>query len=158
MDNTKNNISFFFEEKEKDIVDINNIQNKIIIDDYNDNNDNNDDHIQQMIYELELDSLSKINNYETDMTYFINKSFYNNDEIYYNETYNIKDLLKICNYYGIEKNIKLSKCKKQDIISTIIYFESLLENFELVQKRNKMWAYMTELYNDSKMKKYIIWS
>ena len=79
-------------------------------------------------------------------------------EIYYNETYNIKDLLKICNYYGIEKHIKLSKCKKQDIISTIIYFESLPENFDIVQKRNIMWAYMTELYNDSKMKKYIIWS
>ena len=90
--------------------------------------------------------------------YYVNKEFYSNDELYYNEEYNIKELLKICEYYDIEKNIKSSKCKKQDIISTIIYFESQPENYEIVEIRNKMWAYMTELYNDKKMKKYVIWS
>ena len=70
----------------------------------------------------------------------------------------VKDLLKICQYYGIDKNIKASKCKKQDIISTIVFFESLPENVKIVNKRHKMWAYIVELTNDPKMKKYIIWT
>ena len=68
----------------------------------------------------------------------------------------VKDLLKICQYYGIDKNIKASKCKKQDIISTIVFFESLPENFKIVNKRHKMWACISELLSDPKMKKYII--
>ena len=70
----------------------------------------------------------------------------------------VKDLLKICQYYGIDKDIKASKCKKQDIISTIVFFESLPENVKIVNKRHKMWAYIVELTNDPKMKKYIIWT
>ncbi len=68
----------------------------------------------------------------------------------------VKDLLKICQYYGIDKDIKASKCKKQDIISTIVFFESLPENFKIVNKRHKMWACISELLSDPKMKKYII--
>jgi len=68
----------------------------------------------------------------------------------------IKDLLKICQYYGIDKDIKASKCKKQDIISTIVFFESLPENVKIVNKRHKMWACISELLSDPKMKKYII--
>jgi hypothetical protein len=86
----------------------------------------------------------------------IKNSHYNN-EVYYNEC-TIKELLKICEYYDIDKNVKAAKCKKQDIISTIVYFESLSENCEIVSKRNKMWAYMAELLYDSKMKKYILWN
>ena len=42
-------------------------------------------------------------------------------------------------------------------MSTILFFESLPENEKIVQNRYKMWTYMTELTNDPKMKKYIIW-
>jgi hypothetical protein len=83
---------------------------------------------------------------------------YINDESFYEKEYTIKDLLKICNYYGIDKNVKTSKCKKQDIISTIVYFESLPENFDIVQKRNTLWKYINELLNDPKMKRFIIWN
>ena len=92
------------------------------------------------------------------LVYYIEKNFYGDDELYYNQEYNVKDLLKICQYYGIDKDIKSSKCKKQDIISTIVFFESLPENSEISQQRHKMWAYIKELMNDSKMKKYVIWS
>jgi hypothetical protein len=44
------------------------------------------------------------------------------------------------------------------MISTIVYFENLPENYRIVQKRNHMWAYMAELMNDPKMKKYVIWN
>jgi len=79
---------------------------------------------------------------------------YGSDELFYQE-YTIKDLFKICNYYGIDKHIKSSKCKKTDIISTLVYFESLPENREIVQQRNKMWSYLMEMLNDKKMQKYI---
>jgi len=93
-----------------------------------------------------------------DMEYFLQKSNFGNDELFYEQEYTIKELIKICSYYGLDKDIRTSKCKKQDIISTIIYFESLPENVEIVQKRNRMWAYISELLHDTKMKKYIIWN
>ena len=52
---------------------------------------------------------------EGDMEYFIAKSAYESDATFYNEAYNVKDLLKICEYYGIDKHVKSAKCKKQDI-------------------------------------------
>ena len=39
-----------------------------------------------------------------------------------------------------------------------MFFESLPENVDIVNKRYKMWAYISELINDPKMKKYIIWT
>jgi hypothetical protein len=130
-----------------------------------DTNELSENELQKMLQELDdkmneemLDENSVFNNKNIDLVYFVNKDFYNNDELYYNQEYSVKELLKICNYYGIDKNIRISKCKKQDIISTIIYFESLSENYLIVQQRNLMWAYMSELYNDSKMKKYVIWN
>ena len=92
-----------------------------------------------------------------DMIYFIKKDFYCGDyEFYYNEEYGVKDLLKICQYYGIAKTVKASKCKKQDIISTIIYFENSSENYDIVESRHKMWACMIELLEDPKMRGYLL--
>jgi|LakMenEpi03Aug12_release.lakeMendotaPanAssembly.Ray.scaffolds.fasta_scaffold850252_2 hypothetical protein len=71
--------------------------------------------------------------------------------------YTKPQLLKICNYYGIESYVKEYKLKKQDIINTIVYFESLPKNNCIVQKRYLMWENIYELLNDPKMKKYIIW-
>ena len=104
--------------------------------------------IEKMMYEFEgLDEnldIGEDNNYVFD------------DKLSIYQEYTTKDLLKICNYYGIDKHIKSSKCKKQDIISTLVYFESLTENTKIVQQRNKMWVYMIEMLNDTKMKQYII--
>jgi len=141
-----NNINFLLEEK--------------------DYKNTNEEDLQKMMDELNNDiSISEFQPWtlntniefdESDINYFINKAAYGNDELYYEEEYTIKDLLKICSYYGIDKTIRSSKCKKTDIISTLVYFESLPENFEIVQKRNRMWSYISELMNDPKMKKYII--
>jgi hypothetical protein len=70
--------------------------------------------------------------------------------------YTIKNLLKICNYYGLDKSVKASKCKKQDIIDTLIYFESLPENAVIVHNRITMWDYMSAIMNDPKMKQYVL--
>jgi hypothetical protein len=143
-DENANNITFFFEDT--DVV----------------TGEDNSLELEKMMQEFELEDNKFVSLNETDslndLSYFIKKNFYSgNDEYYYNEEYKIKDLLKICQYYGIAKNVKASKCKKQDIISTIIYFESLQENYEIVEKRHKMWAYMTELLEDPKMRSYLLW-
>jgi hypothetical protein len=137
-ENKNENISFFLSEKE--------------------NTNDNEEQLLDLMNKINEDINEDINMDSTQNEYFLDNDYYlNNDELFYEE-HTVKDLLKICNYYGIDKDIKSSKCKKQDIISTIIYFESMPENFEIVEKRNKMWMYMTEILNDVKMKKYIIWS
>ena len=135
------NITFFFEDKDLLMGEDNNLE------------------LEKMMQEFELDDnqFVSLNEHLNDLSYFIKKNFYvGNDEFYYNEEYKIKDLLKICQYYGIASSVKAAKCKKQDIISTIIYFESLQENYEIVERRHKMWAYMMELLEDPKMRCYLL--
>ena len=133
-ESSNENITFFLEEKE---------------------NKKDNDEIQKMMDELnEHINASELTpwviNNDDDIDEDINPFF---ETLY--QDYTIKDLLKIYNYYGIKTHAK-SKLKKQQIIHTLIYFESLPENFEIVQKRYRMWACIAELLNDSKMKKYII--
>jgi 7,8-dihydro-6-hydroxymethylpterin-pyrophosphokinase len=135
-DNLNNNISFFLNEKY-------------------DNNDN-DEEIKKMMEEFTI--LSDPDVQETDLFSYTNQLDYLNNDLLYETEYTVKDLLKICNYYGIDKDIKISKCKKRDIIDTIVYFESSVENFNIVQKRIMMWKYINVLLNDPKMKKFIIWN
>jgi hypothetical protein len=144
-DENANNIIFFWEDTNIVAVEDNSLELEKMMQEFQlDNNDNSNHFVS-------------LNESLNDLSYFIKKNFYSgNDEYYYNEEYKIKDLLKICQYYGIAKNVKASKCKKQDIISTIIYFESLQENYEIVERRHKMWAYMTELLEDPKMRSYLL--
>ena len=69
----------------------------------------------------------------------------------------VNELLKICEYYGLLKGIKMAKYKKQDIINAIKIFEESEENQVIVLRRLTMWFYMEELLSDKTMKKYIIW-
>jgi hypothetical protein len=144
------NITFFLEDSKNDDIYL-----------------NNEEIINQMMNEFNYidstDDVNDVNNMNDivsmkDLNYFIQKDLYcGNDNLYYNENYKLKDLMKICEYYGIAKNVKASKCKKQDIISTIIYFENSIDNYDIVLKRHKMWAYMTELLEDPKMKCFLLW-
>jgi hypothetical protein len=141
---SNNNISFLLEEKE-------------------DKEDKQDKEKEEEFDFSNFVNLDLANNDLTynnsELLYYVEKSvFTNEDETYYSEKYTIKDLMKICCYYGIDKNIKSSKCRKQDIISTIVFFEGQPENKEIVYKRHNMWAYMTELIADPKMRGYLLWS
>jgi len=136
---SNNNISFLLEEKEKE-------------------KDENEEEKEQFDFSNFV-NLDLTYNNNPELLYYVEKSvFINEDETYYSEKYTIKDLMKICCYYGLDKNIKSSKCKKQDIIATIVFFEGQNENAEIVYKRHNMWAYMTELMTDQKMRAYLIWS
>ena len=143
---SNNNISFLLEEKDDE-------QDKDKEEEFDFEN-----FVKEMD-ELTKDDTLVINYNNSELLYYVEKSvFTNEDETYYSEKYTIKDLMKICCYYGIDKNIKSSKCKKQDIISTIVFFEGQPENAEIVYKRHNMWAYMTELIADPKMRGYLLWS
>lgn len=115
-------------------------------------NKNNYESVQQMMTQFEEEDLDLLNLNLFNMHQEIDNISEFKD---YND-YTVKELLKICNYYEIDNNIKTAKCKKLDIISTIQYYESLPENIEIVQKRKTMWFYIEELLNDPKMKKYVI--
>jgi hypothetical protein len=149
MDKFNNNITFFLNEKNNKTGDA------------NDNDYSNYDEIQKMMDDFIDISEPEIkqDNQHLEQLFFEDNIFnYTNEELFYEKEYTTKELLKICNYYGIDKDVKMSKCKKKDIISTIVYFESLYENRCIVQKRNTMWKYINELLNDPKMKKFIIWN
>lgn len=90
-----------------------------------------------------------------ELAYFIDKFLYSSDELFY-EKYTVNELLDICQYYEIDNYIKKAKYKKAQIINAIIYFESVPDNAKIIKKRHTMWAYMVELKNDPKMRKYII--
>ena len=148
QDATKANISFFLEDLSTEELEDNNVELEKMMSEFD---MYNQDFNQDFNFINGNDELK-------DLSYFIKKDLYNgNDEYYYNEEYKIKDLLKICQYYGIKSSVKASKCKKQDIVSTIVYFEGQPENYQIVEKRHKMWAFITELLEDTKMKNYLIW-
>ncbi|NBR16095.1 MAG: hypothetical protein EBU01_16185 [Crocinitomicaceae bacterium] len=86
------------------------------------------------------------------------KSSSTQDELYaqmanYDMNYNAKQLIVICEYYGLGKMVKW---KKADIISSIVSFENNPEHYEVVERRIKLWKYMEELKQDAFMKKFIV--
>jgi hypothetical protein len=75
----------------------------------------------------------------------------------YNVNFTIKQLLVICDYYGLSKTLKSNKNNKEYIVNALVLFEKDYTNQEIVFKRRNMWYFMAELKNDKFMKKYIIW-
>ena len=154
--NNKENITFLFEdtiidELEDNELELEKMLQKFQFDDDDDDDDDTINDVTKMNDDTMNDGSIK------DMIYFIKRDYYcGNYEYYYNEEYGVKDLMKICQYYGIAKNVKASKCKKQDIVSTIIYFESSPKNNDIVESRHKMWACMIELLEDPKMRGYLL--
>jgi hypothetical protein len=75
----------------------------------------------------------------------------------YDTNYNVKQLLTICEYYGLLKEVKLNKFKKPELILFLLDFEENMENSLIVYKRKQLWYFIEELKNDKFMKKYILW-
>ncbi len=134
------------------------------------NEENNDDNkleeIQEYIDNLNIDNIENIttsfndvNNYDiVELEYYNKKQNYFDEYTYYNKEYNLKELIKICEYYGLTKILKSMKLtKKNDIIDFLVDYENSPGNIYSVLKRHKLWAYMEELNNDAFMKNYILW-
>lgn len=126
----KENITFFFEDKES---------NNHVLD------------FDDLIKEFDLINNNNLDEMSLETNIFIvNK----NNSL---ESYSIIELQKICEYYDLLKNVKLAKYKKIEIINTIKLFESEDSNKYIVDKRIRLWGFMKELMSDKIMKKYIIW-
>jgi hypothetical protein len=97
-----------------------------------------------------------LNNYNTENNQ--NHDLYISQKINYQTNFTVKELLLICDYYGIAKQLKAAKCNKEDVVTVLVNFEMDPANFEIVTRRKKIWFYMSELKNDKYMKKYILWS
>jgi hypothetical protein len=104
-------------------------------------------------------------NYDEIMSNFENEMFndYESENIIasqilnYQMNFTIKQLVVICDYYGISKEIKLNKATKIEIINALVYFENNSINEDVVLKRQNLWFYLNEIKNDKIMKKYVLW-
>jgi hypothetical protein len=141
INNNNNNLYFFIEEQ-----DVNNTTNE---------------EIQKMLLEFNEsdDDFSDFKKNYPNLSYYT----YDDDDIenlklFYEKEYKVKDLLRICEYYKIDKEIKSLKCKKQEIITAIIMFETMDENQKIVSNRRHMWELMEHLLADSYMRQYVIWN
>jgi hypothetical protein len=112
--------------------------------------ENNNFNIEELLNKLENVNLNQ------DDTLFNNKLLIS-QTINYNNNYNLKELLIICDYYGLFKNFKYNKRNKTQIIKALVTFELTPQNNDIVNKRQNMWFYINELKNDKFMKKYVIW-
>jgi len=113
---------------------------------------NADFNLKQLMDEFENISLHMDSNagYESDQLY--------TDMLNYDTNFTVKQLLLICEYYGLLKDVKTNKMKKQDIIEQILLFENNNDNYDTVIRRKELWYYINELKEDKMMKKFIIWN
>lgn len=159
---TNNNIFFTVEDNldKTNIANIDEMMSKLLDEeDENDDNDDNDDYDYGFDYnDYNYDNTEQIEKQDSSLEYFKEKNLYMGVPEAYYEMHTIKELMKICQYYDLAKNVKSAKCKKQDIVATVVFFEAQPENKKIANKRHKMWAYMRELTNDPRMKEYILWN
>ena len=134
----------------------------------NNDNDDDNDNGENVFFSLdettvEFNNENIINNLLDDFDYTNQINNLTSEEIMeslsieYKINYNVKDLLLICEYYGISKELKVQKFSKEMIIYFLVDFENDLLNNTIVMKRKKLWSYIDILKNDKFMKKYIIW-
>ena len=101
--------------------------------------------------------LNEINDYEL-LNTFSNEGMNEMMSYEYKINYTVKDLLLICDYYGISKEMKTNKYNKDVIINILVYFENNPINKNIVLRRRQMWHYINNLKADKFMKKYILWN
>jgi hypothetical protein len=124
-----------------------NNENETITNDYNDiinineNNENNENN------ELNFSGILTENNDDYIVFNYLN----------YSNNYTLKELILICEFYNIAKELKSKKANKETIINAIHIYENDNSNYETVVKRHNFWFYMKELKNDKFMRKYVIW-
>lgn len=119
----------------------------------NDVNDVNDDLNNNISL---TDILNEINADEGEYSQNTDNLFH--EVVNYNINYTVKQLLQICDYYNISKDIRMTKCNKEEIINTIVLFESNPYNYNIACRRKQLWFYINELKSDKFMKKFILWN
>lgn len=109
-------------------------------------------------YKSNQSDIDNILNISHDQNFSNNNDEYNfANHLNYSMNYNVKELITICDFYNISKELKLKKANKDTIINAIQMYENDPKNYQTVAKRHNFWFYMQELKNDKFMRKYIIW-
>ena len=126
--------------------------------------DNNNENVFFSLDESEQsDDSNEIPNFLDDFNFTNEINDLNNEGIIevifvdYKLNYTVKELLLICEYYGIAKELKIHKCCKDVIIQFLVDFESIPLNNTIVLRRQEMWRCINILKNDKFMKKYVLW-
>lgn len=111
----------------------------------------------------EIDTLNHNNtdNTNTDFLLLCEEEQSSNEKhaltIFYQENCTVKELMLICEYYGLAKDLRTNKCNKVHIIDFLVCFETAYQNIDLVHRRRNMWYFMDELRKDKFMKKFLLW-
>ena len=126
--------------------------------------DNNNENVFFSLDESEQsDDSNEIPNFLDDFNFTNEINDLNNEGIIevmfldYKLNYTVKELLLICEYYGISKELKINKYCKDIIIQFLVDFESIPLNNTIVLRRQEMWRCINILKNDKFMKKYVLW-
>jgi hypothetical protein len=126
--------------------------------------DDNDDNLENNLENnLEINNISELLN-EINNDDFINQmNNFSDEQVFevlcyeYKINCTVKELLLICDYYGIAKEMKSNKYSKDEIISALVQFENNPINNDIFMRRQSMWYYIDKLKNDKFMKKYVLW-
>lgn len=76
-------------------------------------------------------------------------------KVNYQVNFTVKQLMMICDYYGLLKELKGRSKNKNDLIEILVEFENNATNSVIIYQRKKLWFYLEELKKDAFMKKYI---
>ena len=123
--------------------------------------ENDNEHVFFLLDETE--NSNEISNFSDDFDFTNEMNDLNNEGIIevisldYKLNYTVKELLLICEYYGIAKELKIHKCCKDVIIQFLVDFESIPLNNTIVLRRQEMWRCIIILKKDKFMKKYVLW-
>ena len=119
---------------------------------------------ENVFFSIDDNDISPLVDLSAILTAVENTNIIKNDEdvfvsqtLNYEVNFNVKELMLICDYYGISKMVKANKCNKTQIVYFIVNFENDPQNEEVVLKRKNIWFYMAEIKNDKFMKKYVLW-
>ena len=129
----------------------------------NDNNNSNENVFFSLDESDQSENSNEIPNFLDDFDFSNEINDLNNEGIIevisvdYKINYTVKELLLMCEYYGIAKELKNNKCCKDVIIHFLVDFESNPLNNTIVLRRQEMWRYINILKNDKIMKKYVLW-
>ena len=119
---------------------------------------------ENVFFSIDDNDISPLVDLSAILTAVENTNIIKNDEdvfvsqtLNYEVNFNVKELMLICEYYGISKTVKNNKCNKSEIIYFLVNFENDPQNEEIVCRRRNIWFYISEIKNDKFMKKYVLW-
>ena len=123
------------------------------------------ENIVYSIIKKDDDNVELLNNEPFDMKFYTLDLYNDNivkscssDELFMlYMSYNVKSLVQILNYYGINKNNINNKKKlvKDEMIQLLIIFELDENNTQIVNKRRRLWQNISELSSDVFFKNFV---